>query len=214
MPNGFHEVRFPLAVALGGSGGPERKTEIVTTGSGREERIARWAHAKRKYDAGTGVKTIAALAEIVTFFEERRGRLFGFRWRDRLDWKSCAVTAQVSATDQVIGTGNGTKAAFQLVKTYGGAFAPYVRPITKPVSGTVKFAVAGIAKVLGVDADVDVATGILTFKPGKIPANGAVVTAGFEFDVPVRFDTDVFEVDFAAFVAGEIPKIPLVEIVP
>mgnify|MGYP006219381795 FL=1 len=86
MPNGFHEVRFPLAVALGGSGGPERKTEIVTTGSGREERIARWAHAKRKYDAGTGVKTIAALAEIVTFFEERRGRLFGFRWRDRLDW--------------------------------------------------------------------------------------------------------------------------------
>jgi uncharacterized protein (TIGR02217 family) len=214
MPNGFHEVRFPLAVALGGSGGPERKTEIVTTGSGREERIARWVHAKRKYDAGTGVKTIAALAEIVTFFEERRGRLFGFRWRDRLDWKSCTVTAQVSANDQVIGTGNGTKAAFQLVKTYGGAFAPYVRPITKPVSGTVKFAVAGIAKVLGVDADVDVATGILTFKPGKIPANGAVVTAGFEFDVPVRFDTDVFEVDFAAFVAGEIPKIPLVEIVP
>jgi uncharacterized protein (TIGR02217 family) len=214
MPNGFHEVRFPLAVALGGSGGPERKTEIVTTGSGREERIARWAHAKRKYDAGTGVKTIAALAEIVTFFEERRGRLFGFRWRDRLDWKSCTVTAQVSANDQVIGTGNGTKAAFQLVKTYGGAFAPYVRPITKPVSGTVKFAVAGIAKVLGVDADVDVTTGLLTFKPGKIPANGAVVTAGFEFDVPVRFDTDVFEVDFAAFVAGEIPKIPLVEIVP
>ena len=98
MPNGFHEVRFPLAVALGGSGGPERKTEIVTTGSGREERIARWAHAKRKYDAGTGVKTIAALAEIVTFFEERRGRLFGFRWRDRLDWKSCAVTAQVLAS--------------------------------------------------------------------------------------------------------------------
>jgi len=214
MPNGFHKVRFPLAVALGGSGGPERKTEIVTTGSGREERIARWAHAKRKYDAGTGVKTIAALAEIVTFFEERRGRLFGFRWRDRLDWKSCTVTAQVSANDQVIGTGNGTKAAFQLVKTYGGAFAPYVRPITKPVSGTVKFAVAGIAKVLGVDADVDVTTGLLTFKPGKIPANGAVVTAGFEFDVPVRFDTDVFEVDFAAFVAGEIPKIPLVEIVP
>ena len=214
MPNGFHEVRFPLAVALGGSGGPERKTEIVTTGSGREERIARWAHAKRKYDAGTGVKTIAALAEIVTFFEERRGRLFGFRWRDRLDWKSCTVTAQVSANDQVIGTGNGTKAAFQLVNTYGGAFAPYVRPITKPVSGTVKFAVAGIAKVLGVDADVDVTTGLLTFKPGKIPANGAVVTAGFEFDVPVRFDTDVFEVDFAAFVAGEIPKIPLVEIVP
>ena len=161
-----------------------------------------------------GVKTIAALAEIVTFFEERRGRLFGFRWRDRLDWKSCTVTAQVSANDQVIGTGNGTKAAFQLVKTYGGAFAPYVRPITKPVSGTVKFAVAGIANVLGVDADVDVATGLLTFKPGKIPANGAVVTAGFEFDVPVRFDTDVFEVDFAAFVAGEIPKIPLVEIVP
>ena len=214
MPYGFHEVRFPLAVALGGSGGPERKTEIVTTGSGREERIARWAHAKRKYDAGTGVKTIAALAEIVTFFEERRGRLFGFRWRDRLDWKSCAVTAQVSANDQVIGTGDGTKAAFQLVKTYGAAFAPYVRPITKPVSGTVKFAVAGISKVLGVDADVDVATGLLTFKPGKIPANGAVVTAGFEFDVPVRFDTDVFEVDFAAFVAGEIPKIPLVEIVP
>ena len=87
----FHEVLFPLDIALSSAGGPERRTEIVTAGSGREERNARWAHSRRRYDAGYGVKTFEALSAVVAFFEERRGRLHGFRWRDRLDHSSALV---------------------------------------------------------------------------------------------------------------------------
>src|SRR5215510_11256473 len=121
----FHEILFPLDVSLKSAGGPERRTEIVALGSGREERNARWAHSRRRYDAGYGVKTLDALSEVVAFFEERRGRLHGFRWRDRLDHSSAAPGANIAPLDQVIGTGDGTTATFQLVKTYGSNFAPY-----------------------------------------------------------------------------------------
>jgi uncharacterized protein (TIGR02217 family) len=210
----FHEVRFPLDVALGSRGGPERKTDVVITGSGREERNSRWANARRKFDAGYGVKTFAALADVVAFFEERRGRLYGFRFRDRLDWKSCAPGTTPLPADQTIGIGDGSKATFALVKVYGTGTAPYARPISKPVAGTVRVAVAGIEKAIGVDFDVDVTLGTVTFRAGRIPPANANVTAGFAFDVPVRFDTDYLECDLTAFEAGAIPRIPLIEIIP
>lgn len=210
----FHEVRFPLDVSIKGRGGPQRRTEVVITGSGREERNARWADARRKYDAGYGVKSLADLAAIVAFFEERRGRLTGFRWRDRLDDRSCAPGGTPGPLDQSIGVGTGSTATFQLTKTYGASFAPYRRPIAKPVLASVLVAVAGSAVVLGVDADCDVSTGLVTFKPGKVPPAGAAITAGYRFDVPVRFDTDELTIDLAAFQAGDVPHIPLIEIVP
>ncbi|HWM82447.1 MAG TPA: DUF2460 domain-containing protein [Pseudolabrys sp.] len=209
----FHEVLFPLDVALRSAGGPERRTDIVALGSGREERNARWAHSRRRYDAGYGVKTLDALSAVVAFFEERRGRLHGFRWRDRLDHSSAAPGVPAAATDQVIGTGDGETAAFQLGKTYGAAYAPYLRPIVKPASGSVRIAVAGV-EIDGEAFVCDATSGIVTFVPGHVPAPGEAVTAGFLFDVPVRFDTDYLEIDLAAFSAGAIPKIPLVEIRP
>ena len=208
----FHEVLFPLDIALKSAGGPERRTEIVAVGSGREERNARWAHSRRRYDAGYGVKTLDALSAVVAFFEERRGRLHGFRWRDRLDHASAGPGLAVSPLDQPIGTGNGTTATFQLVKAYGAVHAPYSRPIVKPVAGSVRVAVNGTEKTIGTQFTINTATGMVTFLPGHLPPNGAAVTAGFLFDVPVRFDTDYLEVDLSAFAAGAIPKIPLVEI--
>jgi len=210
----FHEVLFPLDVALKGAGGPERRTDVVLLGSGREERNARWAHSRRRYDAGYGIKTFEALAAVVAFFEERRGMLYGFRWRDRLDSLSCAPGETVAATDQPLGTGDGATAAFQLAKTYGGAHAPYRRTIAKPVAGSVRVAVGGAEQTPDADFTVDSTTGVVTFLAGHVPAAGAEVTAGFQFDVPVRFDTDFLEVDLDAFAAGTIPKIPLVEIRP
>ncbi len=210
----FHEVLFPLDIALGASGGPERRTEIVAVGSGREERNARWAHARRRYDAGSGVKTLAGLRSVVAFFEERRGRLYGFRWRDRLDDRTSAPGSAVTPADQTLGTGTGTLATFQLVRTYGSAFAPYQRPITKPVAGSVRVAINGVERTAGTHFTVNTTTGLVTFQPAHIPANGQTVTAGFLFDVPVRFDTDFLEVDLSAFAAGSISRIPLVEIVP
>ena len=208
----FHEVRFRLDIALKSRGGPQRRTDVVTLGSGREARNARWSRSRRRFDAGYGVKSIGALAEVVAFFEERRGMLYGFRFRDRADFKSCAPDAAPSPLDQMIGTGDGALRSFTLVKTYGARFAPYVREIRKPVDGSVRIAVNGVEKSAGVDFDLDASSGVVSFRAGRAPPIGASVTAGFFFDVPVRFDTDYLEIDFAAFDAGEIPKIPIIEI--
>ena len=209
----FHEVRFPVDVALGARGGPERRTDIVTLGSGREHRNARWADSRRRYDAGYGIKTLDALAGVVSFFEERRGRLHGFRWRDRLDDRSCAPSMAPSAVDQAVGVGDGAQTTFQLAKTYGGGFAPWTRGIRKPVAGSVRVAVNGVEASPAVFA-VDHASGQIAFATGSAPPAGASVTAGFLFDVPVRFDTDVLDIDLASFAAGDIPSIPVVEILP
>jgi uncharacterized protein (TIGR02217 family) len=210
----FHEILFPLDIALGARGGPERRTEIVTVGSGREERNARWAHSRRRWNAGYGVKSLDALSAVVAFFEERRGRLHGFRWRDRLDHSSAAPGVESLHEDQLLGLGDGERASFQLTKSYGTTHAPYARPITKPVPGTIKVAIDGAAIGEGIEFDSGLATGLVVFRPGFEPPAGARVTAGFLFDVPARFDTDFLEVDLAAFAAGEIPSIPVVEIRP
>lgn len=209
MVSEFHEVRFPLDVSLGRRGGPERRTEIVALGSGREQRNGRWADSRRRYDAGLGIRTLDALHAVLAFFEERRGRLYGFRFHDRLDGRSCAPSARPSPLDQAIGTGDGARAAFALAKTYGGAFAPYARAIAKPVAGSVRVAVAGAELAPGAFA-CDPATGLVTL--AVPPPPGAAVTAGFAFDVPVRFDADRLDIDLSAFEAGEIPRVPLVEI--
>ena len=208
----FHEIRFPTHISRGATGGPERRTDVVVMGSGFEERNARWAHARRSYNAGYGVSSLDDLHAVIAFFEERRGRLYGFRWKDHADWKSCAPEATPGAADQVLGTGDGSRATFQLVKRYGSLHAPYDRPVTKPVAGSVLVAVGGIAQTDGVDFDLDTVLGTVTFRPGHIPGLASPVTAGFEFDVPVRFDTDRLEVNLAGFRHGAIPAIPIVEI--
>ena len=120
MPDaGFHEVRFPLDIALGSRGGPERRTDVVALGSGHEERNSRWADSRRAYNAGYGVKSLDDLHAVVAFFEERRGRLYGFRWKDHADFRSCPPSATPTALDQSIGVGDGTRATFPLVKQYG-----------------------------------------------------------------------------------------------
>ena len=208
----FHEVRFPTAISRGASGGPERRTDVGVLGSGHEERNSRGADSRRSFNAGYGVKSVDDLHAVIAFFEERRGRLYGFRWRDHSDWKSCVPAGTPAPLDCVIGTGTGALARFQLAKTYGGAHAPWQRTITKPVAGTVKVAVAGVEKTAGTHFAVNTATGVVTFLAGSIPAAGASVTAGFEFDVPVRFDTDKLEINLSGFQHGAIPSIPVVEV--
>jgi uncharacterized protein (TIGR02217 family) len=209
----FHEVRFPLRLALGVSGGPERMTDIVNLSNGREARNARWRSSRRNYDAGSGVRSVSDLYAVLAFFEARSGELYGFRFRDPVDHQSVAPGNPVSPVDQAIGTGDGVTAAFQLTKTYADAGASVTRAIAKPVAGTVRVAVDGVEQA----ADrftVDVTTGRITFAAGHIPASGAIVQAGFEFDVPVRFAVSRIDIDLSAFNAGRIPTIPLIEILP
>lgn len=208
----FHEIRFPAAISRGATGGPERRTDVVVLGSGFEERNSRWADSRRSYNAGYGIKSLDDLQQVVAFFEERRGRLHAFRWRDHADGKSCLPSETPTALDQPIGTGNGILAAFQLTKRYGSTFAPYTRAILKPVVGTVLIAVDAVPRTQGTHYTVDAATGLVTFQPGHVPASGAAITAGFEFDVPVRFDTDRLDINLAGFAHGAIPNIPIVEV--
>ncbi|MDR3497739.1 MAG: DUF2460 domain-containing protein [Parvibaculum sp.] len=208
----FHDIRFPTDISFGSTGGPERRTEIVTLGSGREERNSPWADSRRRYNAGQGLRSLDDVHELIAFFEARRGRLHGFRWKDRADWKSCAPGGLVSPADQHLGTGDGARANYPLVKTYASGGASYARTIAKPVAGSLRIAVGGEEKTPGTDFSLDAATGLVTFLPGCIPAAGASVTAGFEFDVPVRFDTDFLEINLGAFEAGSIPNIPVVEV--
>lgn len=212
MTDAFHEVRFPIAVSFGATGGPERRTEIVRLTSGREKRNARFANSRHRYDAGTGLRSLADLYDIVEFFEARQGSLHAFRFRDPFDMKSCRADRTPGATDQVLGEGDGTKVRFALIKRYGDEAGGYARPIGKPVPGTLTVAVGGAAQATPGDFIFDDATGEVVFGPGSIPAPGADVTAGYEFDVAVRFDADRIEISVSDFKAGRIPSIPLMEV--
>lgn len=206
----FHEVRFPAALSFGSVGGPERRTEIVALTNGAEERTTPWAHSRRRYDAGIGMRSLDDLEMLIAFFEARAGQLHGFRWKDWTDYKSCVASQGCLATDQVIGVGDGTTTAFQLAKNYRSGTATYRRPVAKPVAGTVLVALSGDQRAEGTHYSFDVGSGVVTFDVA--PAEGAEITAGFEFDVPVRFDTDRIEASVASFSAGEIPSVPIIEV--
>jgi uncharacterized protein (TIGR02217 family) len=207
----FHDVRFPTAISFGATGGPERRTEIVALASGREKRNARASLSRRRYDVGTGVRSLTDLQQIVEFFEARRGPLHAFRFRDPFDMKSCRADLELTATDQTVGSGDGVTLRFGLVKRYGAGDDAYARPIRKPVPGTLAVAIDG--SPVPSDAVIfDDATGEVVLTEPYLPGPGQTVTAGFAFDVPVRFDTDRIEVGISAFKAGRIPTVPLIEV--
>lgn len=205
----FHEVRFPTGVSLGASGGPERRTEIVTLASGFEERNSPWADSRRRYNAGYGVRSLADIHEVIAFFEARGGRLHGFRFKDFSDYQSSPPGSAIAHTNQIIGTGTGSATSFQLYKNYISGSQSYARMITKPVAGSVRIGLNGVEQSSGLFS-VDTATGIVTFSAA--PALGVSISAGYAFDVPVRFDADFLEINQAAFSAGQIPNIPLIEV--
>jgi uncharacterized protein (TIGR02217 family) len=199
----FHEVRLPARLAFGSTGGVERRTEITTLGSGFERRSTPWAEGRRRYLIGAGLRSLDDMAALTAFFEARRGRLYGFRFRDFADFKSCAPGEAVAATDQRIGTGDGARRSFGLSKAYGD----HERRIRKPVEGSVRVAVEGVETTAFA---VDHATGEVTL--AAAPASGVLVTAGFVFDTPVRFDADRIEVTLESFGAGRMVAMPLIEV--
>ncbi|OYW78835.1 MAG: glycoside hydrolase family 24 [Asticcacaulis sp. 32-58-5] len=198
----FHNIRFPVRLAFGSGVSIERKVEITSLAYGHERRISPWAQGRRHFLIGAGVRSLTDAAELLNFYEAREGRLYGFRFKDFADFKSGPLNAAPSSTDQVIGTGDGVRTTFQLTKAYGAV----VRPITKPVSGTAMVAVNGVET----PATVDFATGQVTFEAA--PTAGAAISAGFEFDVPVRFNSDRIEMTLENFEAGRVAAVALIEI--
>ncbi|MGU3574764.1 TIGR02217 family protein [Brucellaceae bacterium C25G] len=204
----FHDVAFPLGVSFGSVAGPEWKNEIVQLNSGHEKRNARWAQSRRHFDAGTGIRSLADLRLVLSFFEARRGSLFSFRFRDPFDHCSNHGAQEPSAVDQPIGVGDGVTKDFQLIKSYEN----YQRVISKPVGASLKLAVNGNVLENGSDYQLNALSGIVTFSDTFIPDEGALITAGFLFDVPVRFHTDRLQASISSFQAGEIPSIPIIEV--
>lgn len=200
----FHDVAFPLALGFEASGGPEFLTQIALMASGFEQRNAHWAQARLRYDAGGGVRSDSDLRTLLAFFRARRGQAHAFRFRDPLDWTSAVDGGVPGPGDQWLGDGDGLGLRFELVKRYD---AGEVRRITRPVADTLRVAVDGVEQA---DGWTLAPLGELRF--AEAPAAGARVTAGFAFDVPVRFAVDRLDISLAAWAAGEAPSVPLVEV--
>jgi uncharacterized protein (TIGR02217 family) len=202
----FDDVLYPLALGRDAGVSPEFSTSVAVTASGHERRSSLWSDARLRFDVGPGIRSEAELGTLIAFFRARRGAGRGFRLPDPFDHSSNGMTGEPGPLDQQIGVGDGLKATFQLIKSYGEGDEPQVRPITRPRVGTVRVAVDGVE------------TGAFTLAPaGKVvfastPPAGAAVTAGFLFDVPVRFAEDRLDVTGAAFAAGEAPSVPLIEV--
>lgn len=204
----FHDERFPVNIARGARGGPRRRTQVVELSSGFEERNASWADSRREYDIGYGLRNADDLQEAVAFWEARLGQLYGFRFKDWSDYKSCLPSRVPDARDQLLGAGTGSATQFQLRKGYGAAQHVYWRNITRPVIGSVRVSLGEVEQFTGFT--VDHTTGIVTF--ASAPGAGVEVRAGFEFDVPVRFAADMIDVTLSIERTGSIQSIPLIEL--
>ena len=204
----FHDVRFPDNISRGARGGPERRTQVVELASGDEERNASWLNSRRRYDVAYGIRRADDLAAVVAFFEARNGRLHGFRYKDWADYKSTLPSQAITPTDQQIGTGTGSLTTFQLSKLYTSGAQSWTRATVKPVAGTVRVTLGTAEQLTG--WTLDATTGVVTFTIA--PGNGVIVRAGFEFDVPVRFDADMLDVTLDIERLGSITSIPLLEI--
>ena len=195
----FIETRFPTDISFGSAGGPEYSTDIVITQGGHEQRNINWSAARARYNVAYGVRTQEQLGTLITFFRARKGRADGFRFKDWTDYQ---------ATAELIGTGNGSITQFQLVKSYVNGSVTDTRIITKPVSGSILIYKAGVLQTTGYS--VSTTTGIVTFSTA--PTAGVAITATFDFDVPVRFDTDRLSAALDSYGLSSINDIPLVEV--
>lgn len=204
----IHRVEFPLPLAFGARGGPSRLTEISTSVSGHEQRNAPHSLSRRRYDVGAGLKSTADLETLITFFEARMGQLYGFLFLDPLDHLSCKCDEDPAATDQDLGLGDGERTQFLLVKSYADSAATTLRPIAFPDEDSLLVAVDGAP----VTATYNQQTACVVLSDA--PAEGAVVTAGYRFFTPVRFDMAGLEISLEAFGAGQVISIPLVEVLP
>lgn len=194
----FEEIQFPTDISYGATGGPMFMTDVVATVSGHEQRNSKWSQSRAKYNVASGIKTESQWHDLIAFFRTRKGKAVGFRFKDWSDYQG---------TNEAIGTGDGATTDFQLVKIYSSNIA-VSRNITKPVAGTVKIYVDSVLQTSGVS--IDTTTGIVTFTTA--PAIAEVITADFEFDVPVRFDTDEMAISMDSFDAGNWSSIPLIEV--
>ncbi len=202
----FDDVLFPIALGRDATITPEFSTNVTITASGFERRNSLWADARLRFDVGPGVRSEAELGALIAFFRARRGQARGFRLRDPSDFSSNAMTGVPTLVDQLLGVGDGAKARFELIKSYGEGGDLQQRRITRPRADSLTVSVDGVQTAAWTLDPL----GVIAFSAA--PAAGAAVRAGFLFDVPVRFAEDRLDISGAAFAAGEAPSVPLIEL--
>ena len=205
----FHDVIFPTDISYGSKGGPVFSTNIVLNNNGYEQRNINWQQSRIRYNISYGVRTTTQLAELQKFFRARLGKAHSFRFKDWLDYKSCDITSQPQATDIIIAMGDGDTTSFQLIKQYQSGDHIHKRIISKPVNGSVKVALDNVEQPES-SWEIDYLTGIITFDTA--PAQDAIISCGFEFHLPVRFDTDYLETSLDSYGIGSINEVICVEV--
>ena len=203
MTASFHEVQFPSNISYGASGGPGFNTTVLTLASGFERRNINWSLARAQYDVAHGLKSQDELNVLIEFFVARRGKAYGFRFKD---WADFQLPFPGDATP-VMMTTDGTTATFQLRKVYQDTGNSYTRTLNKIVSGTLTVYNNGAVTT---DYTADLNTGIVTLGNTTKATTGHVISATCEFDVPVRFDIDELKAsitDYGIFAWGQIPLI-------
>jgi len=212
MPKEFLDLRFPVDISYGSTGGPSYHTSVVSFKSGKEKRSSSWQYSRSSYDVSYGIEDYPTLEKLVDMFHIAKGRAFTFRYKDPVDYKSCPVDQTPSPFDQEIGEGDGLNVDFQLWKRYkkesldGSIIYEKIRKITKPVYNTVLAAISGEETS---NFSVDHKKGVITFD--SAPPSGEVITAGYEFDVHARFDVDEISVNLEDYQTGSI-DVPVIEV--
>lgn len=193
----FHDVRLPDAIEQGATGGPSFQTTVINMSSGSEQRNEDWSEVLHSWELAYGVQNKVDYAACRAFFFARRGKSNSFRFKDWSDF---------SLVDEPQGVGDGFNQTFQLICTYeSGGPDPYIRRITRPITGTIVWKVNGVS---------------VGFTPGALgvfvltapPAALTTVTASCEFDIPVRFDVDKFALQLSQVDAGAIGSLPVLEV--
>lgn len=189
---------------------------VVTMGNGSEQRAVLWTDARRRYDASTQpTMTLAVLQAIEKHFNGRKGRGRSFPLRDRSAFRGTAET---------IGTGDGSTTVFQLTVASGDSGNAYGREIYLPESGTLSVfdngtpvvEGAGAGKFTAVYAGGGANGGKVTF--GTAPVNTHIITATFDYWIPVRYDLDEFpDARLFVWVTGTQglvsgPSLPMIEV--
>lgn len=201
----FVNERMPDSIERGAKGGPGFLTTVLELSSGFEHRNQEWERARQAWDIGYGMQNKEDYTTILDFFMVCAGRAHGFRFKDWTDYEIGTVD-----DPQVLGASTGTSVRFQAIRVYSVGTYSFVRKITRLVEGTVSVYDNGVLKTEGSDYTVDYDTGGIVF--GTSPPMGHIISIVAEFDVPVRFDTDVLNIEVTWEEAAEVPQIVIKEL--
>jgi uncharacterized protein (TIGR02217 family) len=210
----FHEVQFPPDISQGAVGGPRFNTTITALSSGDEHRNINWANRRGEWDVGHSVKTAEQIEALVDFFHARRGKAYGFRFKD---WSDYRLPRWRTTPGDMFGlpiwlVTNGTTGSFQLTKVYSDGGGTFIRPIQKPVVGTLQLLNNGVQIHSPADWTCDYTTGIVSLSAAIAATTGHQIAGACEFDVPCRFDTDDMKISVQTVEIFGWQAIPIVEI--